>query len=580
MTAGASEPRNRLSLWTGLTASITTLVIVLVVGFSLPLAFGGSLRLSRGHLVILGLLAGALVGTIAAMAARSVQGQLESMERTVDAWLRGNLALRLGDQSHSTIGRISGKLDQLVEHLEEDEQDLDRLGRSNVRLTDQVRALAVVEERNRLARELHDSVKQHLFSLAMTSSAVRTRLESLDGEASMPPATRGEIEEMVREMETAAQTAQRETTRLIEDLRPAPLQERGLVAALNDYTLLFGARQHLLVYLDVQCADLQLPALVTETLYRVAQEALHNVARHARATRVDVHLTCAADRVTLVIEDNGVGFDTRQTRRGLGISSMQERLIAAGGRLGVRSEPGTGTVVKAEVEVAQSAADRPLAQFPEPLGTDRARDAAIETAGPPNPEAWSWLGARLVIPVGQVWPWLPVDEARHLSKPPVSPQELNIRRARGWFGLRRAYVVLTEDRKTQVRLTWDRSGAHWTLNGADWSLSHVRGLKGRAVLERNDQPLAAMQYRGRQLDTWTEIVYAGRLYLVNYRDDVPGGFDLREQAGDSLLASAPQTGPGATATVTVLRELPLPLVIAAVARILEEAAVPRKAGRE
>jgi two-component sensor histidine kinase len=449
-------------------------------------------------------------------------------------------------------------------------------------LTDQVRALAVVEERNRLARELHDSVKQHLFSLAMTSSAVRTRLESLHNGASVPPAARAEIEEMVREMETAAQTAQRETTRLIEDLRPAPLQERGLVAALNDYTLLFGARQHLLVYLDVRCTDLQLPSLVTETLYRVAQEALHNVARHARATRVDVQLTCSADRVTLTIEDNGVGFDTRRTRRGLGISSMQERLIAAGGRLSVRSESGTGTVVQAEVDVAQDAGARALTRPVAPSEGDKASGpvGATQTVGPPNPEAWSWLGERLVIPVGQIWPWLPVDETRHLSTPLVSPQELSIRRARHWLGLRRSYVVQTEDRKPLVRLTWDRGGAHWSLKRADWSLSHVRGLKGRAVLERNDQPLAAMQYRGRQLDMWTEIVYADRSYRLAYHDDVPSGFLLRENGGDPLLESAPQTGAGGVAVVTVLRALPLPLVIATVARILEEAAVPRSDGRQ
>ena len=90
------------------------------------------------------------------------------------------------------------------------------------------------------------------------------------------------------EIVNAAQSAQRETTRLIEDLRPGSLEEQGLAAALNDYTLLFGAQEHLLVYLDVQCNDKTLPPAAAEALYRVAQESLHNVARHAHATRVDV----------------------------------------------------------------------------------------------------------------------------------------------------------------------------------------------------------------------------------------------------------------------------------------------------
>ena len=78
--------------------------------------------------------------------------------------------------------------------------------------------------------------------------------------------TISDLDEMVREIETAAQTAQRETTRLIEDLRPGSLQERGLAAALNDYTLLLGAREHLLIYLEVQGDDRRLPSAVAEAL--------------------------------------------------------------------------------------------------------------------------------------------------------------------------------------------------------------------------------------------------------------------------------------------------------------------------
>ncbi|MDY7078801.1 MAG: histidine kinase, partial [Chloroflexota bacterium] len=131
-------------------------------------------------------------------------------------------------------------------------------------------------------RELHDSVKQHLFSLAMTAGGIRARFDAL-------PDVPHDLAEMVSEVETTAQSAQQEMTRLVKDLRPASLQEQGLAEALNDYTLLFGAREHLLIYLDVQGNDALLPPSVAESLYRVAQEALHNVARHARATRVDVH---------------------------------------------------------------------------------------------------------------------------------------------------------------------------------------------------------------------------------------------------------------------------------------------------
>ena len=232
-------------------------------------------------------LTGLLLGAWASRRlARRVQRALDISR----AWLRGNLSLRIADPSGDDLGLLSEQLDLLAEHLEQDEQDLDTLRERNARLTDQVRALTVVEERNRLARELHDSVKQHLFSLAMTASGIRARFDTL-------PDVPDDLAEMVREVETTAQTAQREMTRLIEDLRPTPLREQGLAAALDDYTLLFGAREHLLIYLEMQGNDALLPAAVAEALYRVAQEALHNVARHARATRVDVHLLGEAAQV-------------------------------------------------------------------------------------------------------------------------------------------------------------------------------------------------------------------------------------------------------------------------------------------
>ena len=153
---------------------------------------------------------------LGAWASRRVARRLQRALEVSRAWLRGNLSLRITDPIADDLGLLAEQLDLLAEHLEQDEQDLDELPERNARLTDQVRALAVVEERNRLARELHDSVKQHLFSLVMTASAIRTRFDAL---RSVPD----DLVEMVHEVETTAQTAQREMTRLIEDLRPGSL---------------------------------------------------------------------------------------------------------------------------------------------------------------------------------------------------------------------------------------------------------------------------------------------------------------------------------------------------------------------
>jgi signal transduction histidine kinase len=528
----------------------------------------------------------ALVGlALGAWLSRRVTRRLQHAIEISRAWMRGNLLLRIADPTSDDLGQLARQLDLLAEHLEQDEQDLDELQERNARLSDQVRALAVVEERNRLARELHDSVKQHLFSLAMTASGVRDRLDALqnvsedvaslpsdsDGAASLPSDSKGaaspsELTEMVQEIETTAQTAQREMTRLIKDLKPSSLQKQGLAAALNDYTLLFGAREHLLIYLEVQGNDALLPPPVVEALYRVAQEALHNTARHARATRVDVHLRCIPELVALTIRDNGVGFDAERvtsggaTHQGLGLTNMEERMLTVGGRLTVESQHGAGTTVLAEVGLTH-----PLGPRSELERLDRNRPS-------PTIENWPWLGQRLVIPVGQTWPWLPADQG-HLRRPLIEPTEetLNVRQVRGFLGLKRGYALcLGQRRKPLVRVHHGRSGYEWEFEGASWAVRHIRGLSGRMVLMRNRQPLAAMQYQGRLLNTWSEIVYDGRGYRLSYVKDARGKYVLTDETGEELLFSENNDAP----QITLRRALPLPLLVMAALRIVDETSLP------
>ena len=506
----------------------------------------GSLHFALAILVAA--VAGLLLG---AWASRPLARRLGRALEVSQAWLRGNLSLRIADPTPDDLGLLASQLDLLAEHLEQDEQDLDELRERNTRLSDQVRALAVVEERNRLARELHDSVKQHLFSLAMTASAIRARFDTL-------PDVPDELDEMAHDVETTAQAAQREMTRLIKDLRPGSLQEQGLGDALNDYTLLFGAREHVLIYLEVQGNDALLPPSVAEPLYRVAQEALHNVARHARATRVDVHLRCIPEQVALTIRDNGVGFDTSQARRGMGLANMQERMMTIGGVLTVVSQTGIGTTVLAEVGL------------PHPLGTlDFGEIIAVDRKRPcPTIENWAWLGQRLVIPVGQTWPWLPADQVR-LRRPLVEPGEepLMVRRDAGFLGLKRDYVFQLGQRRTPlVQVEHSRSGYEWESGGASWALRRIRGLSGRMVLTRNGQPLAAMQYQGRLLNTWSEIVYDGRGYRLSYVKGQPGRCVLVDEVGDELLTAVS----GEPAQIELHRPLPLPLLVMAVVRVMDE----------
>lgn len=495
------------------------------------------------HIVIILMLVTPISSVIAIVISRRIPRRLKRALEISRAWLRGNFSLRINDRVGDDLGRISKQMDLIAEHIEEDEEDLEALRESNSKLTDQVRALAVVEERNRLARELHDSVKQHLFSLAMTASAIRTRIEMEPGKISE------DLAEMAREIETAAQTAQRETTRLIEDLRPGSLEEQGLSQALNDYTLLFGAQEHILVYLDVQCNDKLLPPSTTEALYRITQEALHNVAHHAHASRVDISLHCSARRVSLTIDDNGIGFDTAASRQGLGIANMQERLMSIGGKLSLRSELSIGTTVIAEVGIA----------------TD---EAPTEQPHLPNlrPDNWAWLGQRLVIPVGQVWPWPPGDQW-HLRQPRIDPTSapLQLKKQRAYLGLGHTYSLM-KDIATVVEIHPGFNGHDWRIGGALWSLQNVRGRRGRLVLKRKGQPLAAMHYQGRQMHTWSEIIYDDRGYQLSYENTDNGIYTLTDDSGKALL----QIEKTSTPQVTIHHEISLHLLTMVLARVIDE----------
>ena len=182
MQSDSRPPTKRLNLQRKLTLAhvavtlVATLLAELVMLGALA-TLGTGVRITY---IVLATVVAAVAGSVlGAWASRRVVHRMDRALKISRAWLRGNLSLRIADPVTDDLGLLAEQLDLMAEHLERDEQDLDELRERNTRLTDQVRALAVVEERNRLARELHDSVKQHLFSLAMTASAIRARFDAL-----------------------------------------------------------------------------------------------------------------------------------------------------------------------------------------------------------------------------------------------------------------------------------------------------------------------------------------------------------------------------------------------------------------
>ncbi|KAB2965691.1 MAG: GAF domain-containing protein [Thermoanaerobaculia bacterium] len=205
-------------------------------------------------------------------------------------------------------------------------------------------------ERRHIALELHDEAGQALTSL-------RFGLRLLEREIRESGDVTGRVAELVARTDAVIDGLHR----LAADLRPASLDHLGLEAALRQYTRSAGAESGLAVRFKARgFTDERLPLAVETALYRVAQEAMTNVARHARATRVDVLVERRGDRVLVMVEDDGVGFETGRVLRGdhFGLLGMRERAEALGGILTVESTPGSGTTVVVEVPIADPHPDR------------------------------------------------------------------------------------------------------------------------------------------------------------------------------------------------------------------------------
>jgi len=209
----------------------------------------------------------------------------------------------------------------------------------NARLYSRARRAATLEERARLARELHDSVTQSLYSITLFAEAAK-RLAAI-GDLDT-------VREHLEELSEAARQSLKEMRLLVYELRPAALERKGLVGALKERLEVVERRAGVEAELSVE-GEGALSREVEEGLYRIAQEALNNALKHARADSVTVRLRFAKGRVELEIADNGRGFDLAGPAGGLGIAGMRERARALDGELSLSSTPGEGTTVRAVI---------------------------------------------------------------------------------------------------------------------------------------------------------------------------------------------------------------------------------------
>jgi signal transduction histidine kinase len=211
----------------------------------------------------------------------------------------------------------------------------------------EIRDAAMQEERNRLAQDLHDSIKQEIFAIHTSAATIGARLDT------DPDGAR----EALERIRSSSRDAMTEMEALLDRLDATPLENTGLVSALRKQCDALALRTGA----SVECTIGELPESrllppgTHEALFRIAQEALSNIGKHARATSVRLTLQCAERDLQLTIEDNGQGFDKKhpsaEARHGMGLRNMQARSAAIGGRFEVTTSPGKGVALRVSVIV-------------------------------------------------------------------------------------------------------------------------------------------------------------------------------------------------------------------------------------
>ncbi|RUS46142.1 sensor histidine kinase [Cohnella sp. AR92] len=247
----------------------------------------------------------------------------------------------LPEMGKDEIGSLAEQFSRISRKWDEQVASLQRLSTNNTELAAKARMSAVVEERQRLARELHDAVSQQLFAISMTATAVGRTLDTNFDRAKRQV-------ELIEEM---AAVAQSEMRALLLHLRPVYLEGKRLSQAVPELIEEMRAKVAMDISLDMD-EDLPLNKGVENHLFRMVQEALSNTLRHAKASKMDIALQRRGETVRLAIRDNGVGFDVETKKQtSYGLATMEERVNEIGGSLNVASAPGKGTRIEIRVPI-------------------------------------------------------------------------------------------------------------------------------------------------------------------------------------------------------------------------------------
>jgi len=273
--------------------------------------------------------------------ARSSVQRMNRIIETSQRFAGGDLRVRIRDSRRDEIGVLARQFDDMADTLEHNILVLRELAEHNVELAEQVEQTAIQAERARISRDLHDAIAQRLFSLSA-------------GTAALPGLIRVDQEKGIQQARLIAELAEHtllDLRSLLAELRPSRVLQLGLTKAIQN---LCSEWQNI-HQIRAECTILvnrKLPAEVEDALYRITQEALNNVVKHAKATLVSVTIVEGKREVTLSVTDNGRGFDPEESAHSagsFGLLGMRERARAVGGVLAIESDTSEGSTVRAQL---------------------------------------------------------------------------------------------------------------------------------------------------------------------------------------------------------------------------------------
>ncbi len=261
------------------------------------------------------------MGTVfGAFFAHGLSNRFKRLSNTIDAWSEGDFSRFIEDTTGDEISQFTQSLNKMAKQLQS--------------LLHRRQEMAVSEERNRLARDLHDSAKQ--MALA-ASFQLGTALTLYDRDPQI-------AKKHLVEADALVDSVRNELTNLVHELRPQPVGGHDFPKIFREYVVDWAHRSGIKLNIDIEGND-ELSVETREALFRIAQEALANIARHSSASWADVSLEYETEVVKMSIKDNGHGFDKSVQHSGLGLYSMRERAEVLGGSFTVESSPEQGTTL-------------------------------------------------------------------------------------------------------------------------------------------------------------------------------------------------------------------------------------------